>query len=698
MSQYNYIRVSLYGQFGDELRTAMRFPTPAPGVQPEKLTVFNPTKVLEQFNNARECYALWNTAAGCYYGLVTRNPLDPGSAAMLLSLLVPHGVILSGRQVISALGGLRKTLVEDSNYSDEAVIKVFHNAGLPEHVTPIAELRERENQMLLPVESQPKGTGYRIYANGHELDTILSFPYQEESRIYRRVLVVAATTSLKPDAKLAQLMSHIEREYWVECPQGVTAQPTYAAEGERVTLTFSKTGFNTCKQNITAGIPSPYAKIDGALIKVKTPAESGMSFTRRVKLNVLNAKGGAVHGYTISVNGRSINTMEPYIELTERDMTGGNKVQINVASNNFKPVKIEKDPSDMATAESIDIVLEPLETGILLRLDFGEGRLFEQHISLERNTPEYSQLHSGNFHGFRAYRITGQGMSEAYNVDVRSAAKPTAPTFDNISGNTTATSSNAAASGRKIPVFENISRTDSAPKPAKEELKPAKEENKQPKTEPKEPKIPDYGTVDDEPTPNNHKTGIIIGVVCSAILLVLALIFFLPTSTKTDEAEDPDIITAENIYVDNDGVNVETVAGPDAQPAAATTQPAEPAQAPAAPVADEIADLAYLNGNATWRASELKTDKYRALVTAIQNGDLEAVANHEYFATAGRATNSEAVKVAEMAWDAIGTPNEGGNRRALQKMEGKDVDIHALFLDLSRRRPSKPNPNPRPGK
>lgn len=695
MSQYNYIRVSLYGQFGEELRTAMRFPTPAPGVQPEKLTVFNPTKVLEQFNNARECYALWNTAAGCYYGLVTRNPLDPTSGAMLLSLLVPHGVILSGRQIISTLGGLRKTLIEESKYSDEAVIEVFRNAGLPEHLTPIPELRERENQLLLPAESQPKGTGYRIYANGHELDTILSFPYQEESRIYRRVLIVAATASLKPDAKLAQLMSHIEREYWVECPQGVTASPTYAAEGDRITLTFTKTGFNSCKQSITAGIPSPYAKIEGALIKIKTPSESGMSFTRRVKLNVLSAKGGAVNGYTINVNGRSINTMEPYIELTERDMTGGSKVQINVASNNFKPVKIEKDPSDIATAESIDIVLEPLETGILLRLDFGEGRLFEQHISLERNTPEYSQLHSGNFHGFRAYRITGQGMSEAYNVDVRSAAKPTAPSFDNVSGKTT-TSSNAAATGRKIPVFENISRTDSAPKQKHEEPKISNEAGK--KAEPD--KIPTYtGGSSDDSQSNNHRTGIIFGVILSAVLLVLALIFFLPTSTNPQEEEnDDDIITVENIDAGNTVVTTgtETAIRPDETPAA-SAETAAPAAS--APVADEIADLAYLNGNSLWKASELKTDKYRALLTAIQEGDIEGIANNEYFAVQGHATNAEALKVVDMAWAALGTFNEGGNRNALKKYAGKDaVDIHALFEDLARRKPSKPNTNPRPSK
>lgn len=694
MTQYNYIKVSLYGQFGDELRTAMRFPTPAPGAQPEKLTVFNPTKVMEQFNNARECYAMWNTATGCYYGLVTRNPLDASSGAMLLSLLVPHGVILSGRQVISALGGLRKALIEEHRYDDNEVVKVLHNAGLPDVFPVITELAEREQEMILPEDTQPKGTGYRTYANGHELDTILSFPYQDENRLYRRVLIVSATTTLKSNAKLARLTAPVQREYWIECPQGVTATPTLAPEGERVALTFTKPGFNSARQSITAGIPSPYARIDGALIKIKSPAESGMTFSRRVKLNVTSAKGGAVHGYTISVNGRSINTMEPVIELTEHDMTSGRKVQINVASNNFKPIKIEKDPSELASSEMIDIVLEPLETGILLRLDFGEGRLFEQHISIERNTPEYSQLHSGNFHGFRAYRITGQGMNEAYNVDVRSAAKPTAPSFANVSG-TTATSAQAAASGRNIPVFENISRTDS---PAREDKKKNKKQKEEEHHQP-EPVVKPLGDSDDNDEPSSHKTGIIIGVVLSVILLVLALFFFLPTSTHPDSenTDNPDVITAENIESRNPdvtvGVDGNATAASTAAPAAGT-QAAAPA---AAPVADEIADLAYLNGNSVWKLADIKTDKYKALVAAIQSGDIETMANSDYFAVEGRATNKEALKVVEMAWQAIGSYNEGGNRNAMRKYEGKEsVDIHALYEDLARRKPSNPNTNPRP--
>ena len=697
MGKYDYIKISLYGQFGDSLKTSVRFPAVAEGQAETKMTVFNPTKVLEQFNNARECYAMWQTVGGCYYGLVTRNPLNPSSGAMLLSLMVPHGVLLSGRHVISALSALRKTLIEEDAKDMESIVRALDSVGLPENYAIIGELADREQNIQLPTEQQPKGTGYRTYANGHELDMILSFPYQEEYRFYRRVLIVSATSSLKPNAPLARLSRPIDREFWVESPAGVGATPTNAVEGDRITVMFSKPGFNPSKQIITAGIPSPYAKIDGGLIRIKNASECGLSFTRRVKLNVTSAKGGAVHGYTISVNGRSINTLEPVIELTEHDMTSGKKVQINIASNNFRPIKLEKDPAELANIETLDIVLEPLEQGILLRLDFGEGRLFEQEISIERNTPEYSQLHSGTFHGFRAYRISGQGASEAYNVDVRAASKPTAPTFDNVSG-TTHTSATAEAQGRKIPVFENISRGES--ESSKDKHK--KQEKAERTVSTGDDNVSTLGG-EEQHEKRDGKAAIYLGVALSAVLMVLALIYFLPTSTKTgeDDAKDPDVIEAHNVDTALGADVVKVIEGAtDGNAGNGTT--AETQQQPAAPATqsgDEQADIAYLNNNQVWKASELKTQKYRDLLAAIQKGDIEAIAGNDYFAVSGRATNREAVEMVEMAWKALGTPNENGNRNALKKYDGKEsVNIHNLYEDLARRKPSTPNQSPRPSR
>ncbi|MCH5347087.1 MAG: hypothetical protein J1E63_08250 [Muribaculaceae bacterium] len=697
MSQYNYIKVSLYGQFGDGLKTAMRFPTAVEGQPETKMTVFNPTKVLDQFTNARECYAVWQTMTGCYYGLVTRNPLNPTTGAMLVTLMVPHGIILTGRQVIQALTGLRKTLVDDGNYTGEAVIAALRDdAGLPEHPAFFPELEQREKENRIPTEDGPKSTGYRTYANGHDLESILSFPYQTEYRFRRRILIVSASTALKPEStKLQRVQTPLEREFWVECPTGVAATPICGAEGDKISLIFSKAGYTPSKQTITAGIPSPYTKIEGSLIKVKTPAESGLSFTRRIKLNIKSAKGGAVNGYTINVNSRSINSMEPVVELTEHDMTAGKKITIAVASNNFRPVKLEKTPEELSSVETLDIILEPLEQGITLHLDFGEGRVFEQHISIERNTPEYSQLHSGNFHGFRAHRISGLGINEAYNVDVRSASRPTAPSYVNEAKTTTTTTTNT--DGPKAPVFENVSRDNTSSSGTIEK-----------------PNITNATTGTDnsgEETTGGFslsklkiKGSVIIGVVLGIIVLVAAIKFLPGLGGKSNEetTDDPNIITAENLQGGGDSATGTTSDTPTVTPAeTATTNPGEattPAPATSTPSADEAADIEYLNSNTkVWKVSALKSQKYRDLIDAIKRGDIQAMANSDYFAVEGRATNKYANEMMEMAWKSLGTANEKGNVNALKKADGKDeIDVYGLYDALARVKPAKPNETPRP--
>lgn len=78
-------------------------------------------------------------------------------------------------------------------------------------------------------------------------------------------------------------------------------------------------------------------------------------------------------------------------------------------SNNYRTLKLKKPSAEMLVTEELELVMQPIEQGVTLRLDFGDGRVFEQQISIEKNTPEYNRLHSGNFHGFRAHRLVDPG-------------------------------------------------------------------------------------------------------------------------------------------------------------------------------------------------------------------------------------------------------------------------------------------------
>ncbi len=169
--------------------------------------------------------------------------------------------------------------------------------------------------------TEPKGeAAYRTYISVQELESIFSFPGQPEYAAYRCIIVVSATTSLRPGVKMPRITVSIRKQYGVVCPDGVTASAPLVYDGDRLVLTYSKEGFNTHTETVVVGNPAAYTKYEGSTIQVRTAAQTGIRFIRRIPVKVTSTKGVPLNGYTISVNGHSVSTADPYIDFTERDL------------------------------------------------------------------------------------------------------------------------------------------------------------------------------------------------------------------------------------------------------------------------------------------------------------------------------------------------------------------------------------------
>ena len=502
---------------------------------------------------------------------------------------------------------------------------------------------------------------------------IFSFPGQPEYADYRCIIVVSATTSLRPGVKMPRITVPIRKQYGVVCPESVTASAPLVYDGDRLVLTYSKEGFNTHTETVVVGNPAAYTKYEGSTIQVRTAAQTGIRFIRRIPVKVTSTKGVPLNGYTISVNGHSVSTADPYIDFTERDLAPDEDVEIQVASNNYRPLKLKRPSAEMLTTEELVLELQPVEQGVTLRLDFGEGRVFEQQISIEKNTPEYNRLHSGNFHGFRAHRQVTSDHSEVYNVDVRLINPPVAPNFE------TARSEAVGSEVKKnAPKFVNVSDEASESRPRIDTTVPT-----DPRRHEVQPEKQGYDSPEEEDDDEAHtrpyrrKALMWLAGGLVAILIVVAVAFLLP------EGEEYDVTpAAETEMISEDG----------------TPSQAAPAPAPMTP--EETADVEYLNNNAAWVLAKLTSPMGKALAQAIENGDLNALANNDYFAVKGRCTNAQAIQIVDMAWQAIGSPNERGNSRKMrQGVKNGSVELREMINLLARVRPSENvNTAPRPAK
>lgn len=681
MSTFGYIHVSLHGHFDNKLSVPFTFNPGGAGKLRWEASLPDPEAIISNFMSARECYVMWQNEVGRYFAVITNDLLDARAGRVMVTVMVDNGCAVNGRAVFTALSGLKKAFLEDRTMTDEAVRQVLISTGIPEQPLHLASWRHEDAGIP---EASVRPLCYRTYLSTRELETVFSFPNQPEYSRFRYTVVITATASLRPGLNVERLTAPVKKQYTVICPEGVSATKEIVSDGDRMTLTFTKEGYNSRKETITIGTPSPYVRTDGSALVVKTPAESGMGFTRKVRVAVRSAKGGLINGYTMTVNDRPVNTMEPFIELSEQDLTPGRKVEIQVASNNFNPLKAEYLPEELPAEGSLELVLVPIEQGITLRLDFGEGRVFEQQISIEKNTPEYSQLHSGNFHGFRAHRLANPSYGEVYNVDVRSSTKPVAPEFANVS----TAGDRGAARHRVVPQFERVT-------PA---AKTVTEKDKARMTLAEKP-VKDTATTVDKPDTkkkqgdksdgDNERASLMLKLICLGaciVAIVLAAIFIIPPLIKPADGQRADM----EQQAESQPVEAPVVAA-EPTPAAAA------APAPAAPSGDVKADYDYFNANRAWRRDNLRSDEGRKLYDAIVAGDIDAMAASDYFAIEGQCTNKDAANVIDLVWASKGTPNQHSNVRALKRAEKSgSINMWSLFEDLSRAKPATPNTDPRP--
>lgn len=695
------------------------------------------------FVNLSDGYVMWQIGGRRAFTYFQLN--ESGTQTVLaVTVRLDPDVLIAGRPIVNLLGTIRRTLSDDSRLTHESLMRALTDSGFPE--TPLRS----DAEVTFPASAT--GLACRTYISGTELANIMAYPRQKDYARFQGIVVVPATVSMQPDSSIPLITEPLDKALMVVCPENVTASANCVELSDHLTLTYTMPGFDPQNVEFEVGTTNRYVRINGPALVVNSALHAGIIFTKSIAYSVKSPAGKELETYTILINGRTATRSEGSFEVSNTDFTDG-KVVVSVSSTNYGSYSREFTPEELSEAAPLDIVLEPQSRKISLRLDFGNGRTLEDSITLEKNTPEYNSLRAGSFHGFRAHRMVGAN-TETYSVDMRQAAAgvaavpPAAATAQRPAVALTDTPASKPAvtvpadetpvsretsSPAKSPADDSTRRVNTPVRPAIEKAPSAIwEEPKHVRVTPKFENVADQSDSKTDKSRGNDRPGLlerkkaehkkeaerriaedirndadtpkkktdfdirllIIGVAvvaCGLVIWWLILLFSGNDSNNQTTEQQP----AESI----EEVNY-TESAPAGQPAAAAS--AQPATAAAAPVAaaseDEKADIQYLNTNSTWKLSELKSPKYRALLTAMKNGDIQAVVSNPYFAIAGTATNARALKVAEYLWNAKGTLSEKSNVSKLKDLSVDDkANIDQLYDQLSRRQPAQPNTEPRPG-
>lgn len=630
------------------------------------------------FEDLTEGYLTWEVngkRSFSYFELI------PGqiSPRTLVTLRMDSDVLMSGRQIVNILSSVKHRIADGEKITDTLLLRLVEDAGFP----------QEPRRCPWGSSDNDKATGVccRIYATASELSNIFGFPRQSAYEPYKAVLVVAASVTRRPDSMLPVISEPLDKALLVVCPEGVTASAYRVDLSDRLRLNYTRSGFDPQEVDFEVGTTNRYVHISGPALVVNSADHAGIVFRKRIPFTIASTTGSAIDTYTILINERTANRNDEGFEITNLDFVGNNGVaKLTVQSTNYGSFEMEFTPESIAEEIPLAIELEPESRQVMLRLDFGDTRIFEVSLSVEKNTREYSGLRAGQFHGFRAHRLMGSSP-ETYNVDMRPLPEaPAAPVVADDAAHTEETPASAPAPVEqpRLPLDEPLDDNQHAAPvaPVIEKAPTAIWEHKKHQRH-----APEFAneTVDNGDDDGEKKSRAIdwkrygaYALIAVAVVLIAIWIF-----GGSDSTSEEGVMAVEQT---------------DAPASAAVTNASSPIASPSALGAGEEADIAYLNGTSDWHRGDMKSDMGRSLIDALAAGDIEAVTSNPYFATADRCTNNRALQIADMLWSAIGTPTARSNSRALTKLGITErVDLREVIKAIERYQPAEPNPSPRPG-
>ncbi|MDE6783136.1 MAG: hypothetical protein K2J17_05375, partial [Paramuribaculum sp.] len=365
------------------------------------------SRIAEMFVDLTDGYLMWEAPgkrAYTYFRMAT-----PDSGELSVTVMLDSDVLTSGRPVVSLLADIQRRLTAGDTIDEHLMDTLIDEAGFAEE-----PLRAHVDDAIW---MDGDDICYRTFASSGELNNIFGFPRQEAYKEYRGVLVIPSDITVTDDTDLSEITAPVDKALMVVCPPDVTASEYRVSFSDNLTINYYCDGFDSVSVMFEVGTTNRYVRINGPALVVNSAHHAGIIFHRRIPYTVEAVGGTPIDTYTILINGRTANRNDEGFEIANTDFANG-PVKITISSTNYSSFSQEFTPDTLEAAAPLNVVLQPEAREVLLRLDFGSGRVLEKKLNFEKNTPEYCRLRAGNFHGFRAHRLMGTAL-ETYNIDVK---------------------------------------------------------------------------------------------------------------------------------------------------------------------------------------------------------------------------------------------------------------------------------------
>lgn len=583
MDKFKNLKVVVSGQFGKGAEFKYGYPVAPVTDEPQNnwikmdMVEKDPLDARNYFPNVTgSIYKMRVSTYGSYYALVAPCKYDTTgrNGYYSITLFIAKGTKYTGAQVRSTLNALNVVLYDANNFTPAAstlVEQCFEQNGW----TPISQ-----EPMIMPVKSVPAyKDAYREYSSESELDTIMQHAMQPEYTGCRWIYLVKA--GIMPEGQLSKLTTRIRIKYDIVCDEeDVKANKSTTVDGDLLNLVYSKPNFDDFAVSVKVGTPesSQYLNYSETKITVKSAKDAGIVFEKSIRVMLFDTDGKTIRAVPrIMVN--DIPSTGAVVKVKDTDL--GTKVRIKISAGLYEDAEDEIEADRLVKAPQMRVTLKPRVGGVKLNISIG-GKEFSCVETLSPSDPLCQSLQRGTFNG---YKVSRRQNTDEYDIDV--------------------------TSGRSASVGGN----------------------KTVKTKER----------DDENNKNSLLTRIIIVLVTFAIGIAGGVILERSIASDGDTTvqvgdtheQSALIDTSDSTQTQQPTNEQQPTEVPEEQPAQETTVAETPAPAPAPETNntttyeslsdDEKADIAYLKKADRWKASEMKSQRFKDMFVQLNNGNIDCL-------------------------------------------------------------------------
>ena len=334
-----------------------------------------------------ECFSIWHdNVSGNKYALLKKSPDNSSrDGYVMITICTEDYIIADGKDVRTCLRYLYNLFCAQPFTSPQNLYEeCFESVRNLTNNISLSKSKKEAN-------GYKRGDAIRYFTSENELDIILQFPIQDDSKPFEHIFILPAnpTLNLTDDYKL--LSSQVKKSYKIfkPYPDGVSPDKDIVCEGDTLTITYNKKGYKSVSKIVNInGYSNNYLSYLGIDIFLKDISQSGMTLFKAIRVVCKSINGVEINNHNVTyIDGSDIQSFQDGEVIFSQ---ANEKYECVFSAKGYENCEVTIDSSDFAIGTK-ELLFTPKSELIQIYFD-NHGKTISGEVSIKTDSPIYKIL------------------------------------------------------------------------------------------------------------------------------------------------------------------------------------------------------------------------------------------------------------------------------------------------------------------